>query len=407
MKILQINKFFYVRGGASRYFFEVSDLLKSFGHEIAFFSMDDPKNQGSEWSKYFVGDISYERVEMKAALRKVLNMIYSFEARKKISQLLDNFHPDIAHLHSIYHHLSPSIIYELVKRKIPIVQTLHDYHLISPNHTLFHDGKICEITKQRKSYKAILHKCVKGSTLAGIIEAIEQYIHLFLGINNKVNIFISPSKFHAKKLLEYGIPKEKIDVLHNFCDYRKFKPHYELGKYILYFGRLSPEKGINYLIDAMKLIPKIKLKIVGQGNSKYEKKLKAQAKDLTNIKFIGFKDGYELKEIISNSRFTVLPSVWYEVFGLSILESFASGKPIIASNIGGIPETVKDGFNGFLVKPGDFQDLAEKIKKLWNNPAMCRKLGRNARDFVENNFRSEEHYEKLMGIYKRAINKHK
>src|SRR3989344_3962614 len=177
MKILQINKFFYVRGGTSRYFFEVSSLLKSHGHEIAFFSMLDKHNFKSNWSKYFVSNISFDKIKFYQYPQIILRTLYSIEARKKITLLLDNFKPDIAHIHSIYHQISPSILLELKKRNIPIVQTLHDYHLISPNHTLFHNGRICEITKKRNYWKAIFHRCVKQSYSASFLESVEQYLH--------------------------------------------------------------------------------------------------------------------------------------------------------------------------------------------------------------------------------------
>ncbi len=407
MKILQVNKFFYVRGGSSRYFFETSNLLQSYGHEIAYFSMRCPRNEKSEWSKYFVDYILFNDIEPRQYIKVVLKMFYSFEARRKLSKLLDEFKPDIVHLHSIYHHLSPSIIFELKNRNIPIVQTVHDYHLISPNHTLFHDGKICEVTKPNHYYKAIFHKCVKKSYIASLAEALEQYTYYFLNINKYVDTFIAPSRFLANKLIEYGIDKNKIQILHSFCDIQNFKPNFNEGIYILYFGRLSPEKGLNYLFKAMKFLPNVPIKIVGIGSMEEELKRMVIDLRLKNVEFLGFQNGEKLKQLISKSKFTILPSVCYEIFPLSVLEAFTSGKPVIGSEIGGIPESVKNGYDGFLFEPGNAEDLAEKISYLWSHPALCREMGRNAREYVEKNFGPEEHYEKLMDIYKMAIAKHK
>lgn len=408
MNILQINKFYHIVGGSSRYFFDISKLLEDKGHSLGYFSMKDEKNLLTKWSKYFVRNTSFEKLELNRLPRILTRMFYSIEARRNISELLDHFKPDIAHLHSIYHHLSPSIILELKKKNIPIVQTLHDYHLISPSHTLFHNGRICEITKKTSLWKAIFHKCVKNSYSASFLEVLEQYFHHFMGIYTKnVDIFITPSLFMNNKLVEYGISKDKIQVLNNFCDYRKFTPTYNPGSYILYFGRLSPEKGLIFLLEVMEKLPQIRLNIVGKGLQKAELKEKAKSRGLNNVMFIEHQSGESLRELIYNSRFTITPSECYETFSLASLESFASGKPVVASRIGALPEIVKDKETGFLFEAGNAEDCVNKINKLWNNPILCRKMGRNARGYVEKYFSPEDHYEKMIGIYKKAINLHK
>lgn len=408
MKILQINKFFFVNGGSSRCFFEVSKALRLYGHKVAYFSMINPNKQNSEWSKYFVSIITYEKLDIRRLPSILVRMFYSFEARKKISRLLDEFKPDIAHSHNIYHHISPSIIFEIKRRKIPIIQTLHDYHLIAPNYNLFHDNKICEITKPNIFYKALFHKCVKNSYFFSLAEVIEKYFHHWLGWErNYIDYFIAPSMFMRKKLIEYGLPKEKIIHLPHFIDSTKYKPNYEIGNYILYFGRLSPEKGIKYLIQVMKLLPKIKLIIAGRGSQEQELRMMNQELGNKNVEFVGFQEGARLKKLIAGSRFTILPSVWFENSPNSILESYACGKPVLGSRIGGIPEILHNMVNGIFFEPGNEDDLADKIDTLWNNPALCKKLGKNAREYVEKNFGPEEHYECLMDIYKKAINLHK
>ncbi len=369
--------------------------------------MRNKRNKQTKWQKYFIPEISYNKFSFSDFAKKFFNLIYSIEAKHNIESLLTDFNPKLVHLHTIYHHISPSILAEFKKRNLPIVQSIGEYHLISPNYNLFHDSEICEITKSNRFYKAVLHKCVKDSYLASIAEVIEKYIHYFIGWErNYVDYFLARSKFLQNKLIEFGLQTKKIIHLPHFIDYQQYKPNFGQGAYILYFGRLSPEKGINYLLEAMKLLPKIKLVIAGRGSQEKELRILNQELGNKNVEFLGFKDGAELKRLIANSRFTILPSVWYEVFGLSILESFATGKPVIASDIGGIPETVKNGFNGFLAKPGNVDDLADKISKLWSDPVLCRKIGRNAREYVEKNFGPEEHYEKLVGIYNKAIKLH-
>lgn len=407
MNIMQVNKFYHIVGGADRYFFEISELLIQRKHNIEFFSMKDRKNINNVSSKYFVHNRSYTDNNFRSYLFNYFNIFYSVESRKKIKYLCDRVNFDIAHIHAIYHQISPSVLLELKKRNIPIVQSLGDYHLIAPNYNLFHKGQICEITKPDVFYKAIFHKCVKDSLLYSFAEVIEKYFFHFTGWETElIDYFLPRSKFLRDKLIEYGINEKKIDYLPHFIDSNKYFPRYETGGYILYFGRLSPEKGLEYLIDAMRRLPKINLRIVGTGRGDYMMKLKKISNNQNNIRFYGFKDNSELKRIISWSRFTVLPSVWYEVFGLSILESFASGKPVVASNIGGIPETVKHRYNGLLFEPRNIDDLADKINYLWSNHNLCKTMGINARHYVEKNHNPSDHYEKLMKIYKKAIKMH-
>ncbi|OGG26963.1 hypothetical protein A2960_02340 [Candidatus Gottesmanbacteria bacterium RIFCSPLOWO2_01_FULL_39_12b] len=395
MNILQVNKFFFVSGGAARYFIEVSRLLANHKHRVAYFSTYQPENKKTEWDKYFA---------VNDPIGTITGLFYSIEAKKKMIKLLDDYSPDISHLHSIYHHLSASVILELKRRRIPIVQTIHDYHLIAPNRSLFHNGEICEITKPDKFYKAISHKCVKDSYLASFLEVLEKYFQYFVcWERNLVDLFIAPSLFMRDKLVEFGIDPKKITHLTYFVDANAYTPSYGNGDYILYFGRLSAEKGLSFLIDVMSRLPKLKLLIAGRGNEEQALKNKIEKLRRQNIRFIGFKDGKELKSLIRNARFTVLPSLWYDVSPISILEANACGKPMVVSDIGGIPEIVRDDQTGLLFRPGDTEDCREKILKLWNKPILCSKLGKNAREFVAKNFGSKDHYDKLMDIYKKVI----
>jgi len=408
MKILQIHKYFYLRGGASRYFFEVSRLLQKNGHKIAYFSTKSPFNEKSKWSKYFIHTYSFEKISINNALNMFLQMLYSFEARRNISLLLDEFKPDVVHLHSIYHQISPSIILEIKKRGIPIVQTLHDYHVVAPNHTLFHNGKVCEITKKNAYFKAIFHKCIKNSYWASIAETIEQYLHQFLKIyTNNVDIFITPSTFFAKKLEEYGMRGKKIHILNNFCDSSLYVPQYKRGDYVLYFGRLSPEKGLLFLISVAAKMPYVPFKIVGEGPQKSELKRCVEMKGIKNIEFIEHKIGDELKNYISNSRFVILPSECFEIFPMSILESFALGKAVVASNIGGIPELVTNEQNGYLFNVGDSLTCVKYIDRLWKDPQLCLNFGKSARYNLETYFDKDIHLNKLRYIFGLILNQKK
>ena len=213
MYILQINKFFYIRDGTSRYFMNVSKLLMRKRHNLSYFSMKDPRNFLSKYQDYFISNISYRNNIFSNIIKIFKRIFYSKESRYKISKLFDDTKVNIVHIHSIYHHISPSILFEIRRRNIPIVMSVQDFHIIAPNYLLFHNQRICEITKPDKYYKALIHKCVKDSILASITEVTEKYLQNIFGWERTlVDLFIVPTNFIKDKLIEYGIIKSKYLV---------------------------------------------------------------------------------------------------------------------------------------------------------------------------------------------------
>lgn len=405
MKILQINSHHKLIGGTERCYLELSDLLRKKGHQVANFSLLDSKNYPSKWEKYFLGELNFGKNDYKSFIKKVSRMFYSLEAKKKINLILDDFGPDIVHIHNIYYYISPSILTEIKKRGIPIIQTVHDYQLISPNVNFFHDGKICEVTKTNKFYKAVFHKCVKSSYLASLMAAIASYIqHIFRLYERHVEYFITPSKFMGKKLIEYGFDPKKIIHLPNFT---KFSPsltpkRQSKEKYVLYFGRLDEQKGVMFLLEVAKNLPQVKFRMIGKyPDEKTKIKIKSflSKHSIKNVTMSKHQETGRLQQSIAGSLFVVVPSLWLENMPNTVLESYAFGKPVVASDIGGIPEIVKDKKTGLLFNPGDSNDLAGKIRLLWNNPELAGKLGREGLKTVKNKFNPEVHYKKIMTIY--------
>ena len=203
MKILLINNHHRALGGAERYYLGLAKLLKSKGHQVAHFSVVHQKNINSKWKKYFVSYINLRNNGPKNFLKKISRMFYSLEAKHKIGLLLNDFSPDIVHINNIYHFITPSILGEIKKRGIPIVQTVHDYQLISPNSNLYYDGKVCEITKPDSYYKAFFLK-QNSSYTATFMSILVSYVqHLFKFFEKNVDVFITPSIFMKNKLLQY------------------------------------------------------------------------------------------------------------------------------------------------------------------------------------------------------------
>ena len=410
MKILQINKFYHQQGrsgGTGRYLLSLIELLKSKDHSIQVFSMQDKDCLPSSYSSYFVKeqDFSQPRVGFRV-VAQAIRFVYSFEARKKIKKLIEKEQPDLVHLHNIYHHITPSILPVLKKRKIPIVQTLHDFHLISPNYNLYFKDNIHEQCSHGKYWRAISHKCVKDSRLASFLLVLRMYFEKFTRIYLKnIDLFIAPSSFLKKKYVENGFPPHKIVVLKPFISLKKYKPRLSPGDYVLYFGRLHPQKGVQLLIEAASSLENIPFKIVGAGKDKESLVGLIQEKKLKNVEMVGPKYGNALIDIIRNAAFVVVPSLSYENAPYTVLEAFALGKPVIASNLGGLPELVRDQKTGLLFNPGDKDDLKEKIVSLFFNSCLIRTMGLQARLLVEKSFSLESHYEGLMEIYKKAKDK--
>lgn len=403
MKILQVNKFFYRKGGSEAYLFSLIGGLKGYGHSVAEFAMCDEKNHESDWSKFFVSPVNYETKRKVEKISVAGKIIYSIEAKKKISQVLDIFKPDLVHLHIFQHQLSASILPEIKKRNIPIVYTAHDLKSICPNYKMLSHGVVCEACKGHKYYQCLKNKCVKESYLKSFINVIEMYFHHWRKYYDLIDLIITPSNFYRKKLVEWRFPADKVIHVPNFIDEKQIIPHYEHNGYFIYLGRLSEEKGVLTLVKAMAKVPKGRLVIVGTGPLEDEIKRQIAAQNLSNIQMVGFQSGDALNSYIANSMFSVMPSEWYENGPISLLENFACGKPVLGANMGGIPENITHGKDGLIFRSKDSGDLADKINFMLDNPEKLPEMGKLARKKVEKLYTKKKHFENILGIYNKLV----
>jgi len=408
MRILQVNKFHYLRGGAEKYFLDMSEKLRRDGHEVAVFSMRHPQNLPSPWEKYFVSRISFNESKLRDKLLAPGRIIYSLEAKRKFKRLVRDFRPDIIHIHNIYHQLSPSILSVARKNKIPVVMHLHDYKLVCPNYQLFVENQICYRCRGYHYCQAIKHRCFQGSWWKSVLVALEMFIHhrLWKIYEKAVNIYLAPSRFMKETVVSFGIPEAKVEVLYNFIDRPQtgIKPVATTENYLLYYGRLSPEKGIAILLQALKLIKQTPfLKIVGSGPEAVKLQASVNLLGLQGmVEFLGPKFGAELEPIIQGAQAVIIPSVWAENMPFVMLESLALGKVVIASRTGGLPELIDHGVSGFLFENGNAQDLANKITALGDYDLV--QMGEAAKQEVLD-LTLEKHYKKLLGIYQKLIQK--
>ncbi|MBU1152466.1 glycosyltransferase [bacterium] len=404
MRILEVNKFYFLKGGAERYFFNITDVLRSHGHEIIPFSMENERNLNSPYTQYFVSNTEFfEKKPIEKYFHDAMRVLYSFEAKRNIERLIKETKPDLAHLHNIAHQISPSILHSLKKYNIPVVQTLHDYKLICPSYLFLSREEICERCKGNHYYQAVIRKCFRNQILPSLLGCLEAYLHKMMKIYKNIDLFIAPSKFMRNKMIECGLPEDKVVNIPNFVNVSDFKPNYHHQNYFLYFGRISPEKGIGTLIKAMQEVKRSKLVIVGEGRLLPYLKKYACDHQIKNIEFLGYKEGKELKEIIGKAMFTIVPSEVYENFPYTILESYALGKPVIGANLGGIPELIEDQRDGLLFEAFNFKDLASKINYFLDNQEILLEMGKKTREKVEKFYDSEIHYQRLIKIFQSLL----
>lgn len=403
MKILQINKFYYRKGGADQHFLDLVDLLKEKGNEVSVFSMRDKNNEKTEDEKYFVSHREFGKFNLNAYLRP-LKTIYSCEAKRKIAGLIKDKKPEIAHLHLIYHHLTPSILPVLKKNKIPVVATIHDWKYICPNYLLFTQNKVCDRCKGGKYINCFKYRCLHGSLSQSLLATAEAYFHhVKKYYENYIDLYIAPSEFVRNKFIEFGYPADKIIVLPHFLPEKSlllnknnFSPALPLR--FVYVGRLSLEKGIKKLVQIwLDLNIPYHLEIFGSGPEKKDIENLA-AKSHGRIICRGFLPREEIAREYGRFCATIAPSVCYETFGLSVLESLAAGVPVVVNDLGGLKEFSQKssavlGFS--LDKP---ETLLPVLKK-----TPTPQLREEAMRFVRNYPTMENYYQNLISVYKRLL----
>lgn len=399
LTILNVSQNYHIRGGSDRIFFATSQVLEAAGERVIPFAAQHPENESTAWSPYFPLAANFEN----PGPRDLLRFLYSRPAAHAIERIIAERHPDIAHLHIYYGKLTGSILSPLRRVGIPIVQTLHEYKLICPVYTLVSNGEICEACAGSQFWRAIPRRCNRGSLRRSLLSSAETYVSRFLGSVKNIDHFIAVSDFVRTKMIQYGIPPDKISTVHNFVDVSGIEPNLQEGNYALYFGRLERLKGLFTLVEAFAPLTHIPLYIVGNGSDAAELESWISQRRLTHIHLLGFKHGRELENLIRRSRFTVMPSEWYEPLATTVLESWTHGRTVVASNIGGFGEMIDDGTNGFLLPAGDVAALREKADWLFSRPEVACAMGIEGRRKVEDRFNPRRYYEDLMKVYRRVL----
>jgi glycosyltransferase involved in cell wall biosynthesis len=409
MKILMAHGTWYQTGGDWTYLKSIEELYSKRGVQIVPFSMLDDRNEPSNFSEYFVSNINYHDAHKKYSVRDVKNVvaraIYSSEAANNLSRLISEHSIDLAQLNSIHNIQTLSILPVLKAKAIPIVWRVLDYKILCPNRTFLSNGKICTKCISGNYFWSTVKACKKKSLPASFISSLDAYFNKYKKYYDIVDMFLLQSEFSKQLFLKAGFPESKLKIITNpyeltpgVMDTQKNQVD---DDYILYFGRLSSEKGIHTLLEAMTYLSDVILYVIGDGPQLPYLQRRAEEISPGKIKFLGPMWGSDLQEIIKSAKLTVVPSEWFEVSPYVILQSFDLGIPVVGSRIGGIPDLIKDGYNGKLFESGDPLALAKAVADVLNDRET--NYFDNCRKYLDDFHSPQGYHDATMSIFKELM----
>ena len=414
MKIILCNKYFFLNGGTEKYLQELLRRLAATGHEPVPFSVRYAGSWASPYSEFFLPppgpaeEIYYQNIRLSPAncLRYIDRSMYSIEARWRLSRLLKaTGGADMAYLLNIYNYMSPSIIHTFRKNGIPVVMRLGDYNLLCPSYLLLRNARPCTLCLQGSYMSGVRYRCVKESLPASALRVFSMYVHRWLDLYGLVDAFVVPCNFMRQRLIDGGFPAGRIHVLRSPAVSEIEAGGAQQRRHILYFGRISPEKGLDTLIRSyQQLTDAPELILAGRSYDGEQERLEALVapENRGRIHFAGFQEPLELAGLIGGALFTVVPSRWYDNAPLSVYESFLHATPVMAARIGGIPEQVTDGVTGKLFAPDNVDDLRDGMLWLLADRDRLAQMGRAGKEFVRQECGMDRHAVLLLELFEKV-----
>lgn len=410
MRIIIANYRYFIAGGPEKYMFKFMEAARKMGIEVIPFSVDNPQNEKTPYSKYFAKPRSKQLLyaDTKKSLSNLVGMVratvWNYDAEDRLRKLIRDTNPDAVYILHEVNHLSPSIIRAAKKEGVRTVHRISDFFMFCPKYDFLCENEICEACLHGNYKKAIEHRCVKGSKAGTLLRVLAMKLYAITRVFDDVDHYVCTCEFSKNKLIEGGIQARKITCVPTFIDVSKIEPCYENDHYFLFLGRMAHQKGTIYAIEAMKYLKNTDfvLKITGQISDskedqaiwKYIKENKLEDK----IVFTGFKNGKALEGLISRATCIVCPAIWYENMPNTVIEAYAYGKPVVASRIGSLAEMVEDDETGMLFEMKNGMDLSKKLRRFVEEPALSRTLGMNARYKAENDYAVEKHMNRIVRI---------
>jgi glycosyltransferase involved in cell wall biosynthesis len=363
------------------------DLLRKQGHVVVEHMADSREIENAWAAKTAAG----------------LRMLYSRRRINEIRTLIDLEKPDVVHVHNVFPLLTPSIYIGIDESSVPLVQAVRNYRFLCPNGLFYTQGEVCHRCVEGQLINAIRFRCLHGDLVQSTIYAASIQLHRIIGtIPSKLGVLAALSPYVASQLEKYFRSVDKVYVLPNFINASNIPIGNLTGNYAVYLGRLSPEKGVVSLVEAMQDISDVKLKVIGSGPSETQLKSMIQENGMQNVELMGYINGPERFDIVRKAFCLIVPSQWHEPFGRVVLEAYACGVPVIAARMGGLQDLVIEEQTGLLYQTGDVHELTRSIKYLAENRKKAIVMGRRGRSLVEEHYSPESHYHKLMEIYQQA-----
>jgi len=414
MKIILCNKYFFLNGGTEKYLHALMEHLDAEGHEPVPFSVAYAGSWPSVYSRFFLpppgpaDQVYYRDICLTPArlVRHVDRSVYSIEARVRLARLLQaTGGADIAYLLNIYNYMSPSVIHSFRKRGIPVVMRLGDYNLQCPSYVFLREGRPCKLCMQGAYWNGLRYRCVKGSLPASALRVLSMYVHKITRLYAQVDAFVVPCDFMRRQLVQGGFPEARIHVIRSPAVSETGAGCGQNRRHILYFGRISPEKGIDTLIEAWQGLGEApELILAGRSYDNEQKRLQKliSPANRERARFAGFQNQRELGRLIDEALLSVVPSRWYDNAPLSIHESFMHATPVAAARIGGIPEQVQDGITGMLFEPENVEGLRAVLQAMLSDRGRLERMGNAARDYVGRECGLDLHAKRLLELFERV-----
>jgi glycosyltransferase involved in cell wall biosynthesis len=386
MKVLLIHNKYGIISGEELMIKRTVALLRQRGHRVDCLLEDTvPSNAG-----------------LLAKERAFVSGIYSLKGVRKVNHWVRTFRPDIVQVQNLYPSLSPWVLPAIRQEGIPVVMCCANSRLVCPNGLLLSHGQVCERCIGGREYWCILRNC-EDSLSKSVGYALRNFAARKRRLyHDNVTLYYALTVFQKRKLVEGGFPAERLEVIPNMVETSKSLGKVPLGNYVAFAGRGSPEKGVTTLLQAARDCPQIPFQLAGD----FWRMPGVEKGKPANVELLGHLQGPRLDDFFKNCRFLVFPSICYESFGLVVIEAMLHGKPVVCSRLGGLPEIVDDGVNGLLFEPGDAVDLAARIKWLWSRPDLCVEMGKAGREKVLREYSPPRYYERLMQVYRRALELH-
>lgn len=390
MKILALHNYYQQWGGEDESTEQAIRLLRANGHQVETYTRhNDEIKAYTAWQRFGLA----------------VEPTWSMRSYRGVRSLIREFQPDLVTLDNHFPLLSPAVIHAVYQARLPLIYTLHNFRLLCPIGIFHRAGQICTECMDNGLWRSVLHGCYHGSRLGTLSAAFSIQAHRWLGTwQDKVTAFIVLSEFQRQIVIRGGLPEQKIYLRPNFLDVDPGSGTAERG-YALFLGRLEPEKGVQTLLAAWRSLPEIPLKIAGDGALRPAVESALSQADLSHVEYLGRVPLAQVLQLLKGALFLVMPSEWYETFGRTIMEAYATGTPVLASNLGAMADLVSDGRTGLLFEPGNPTDLANKARHLFVNQKQRQEWGQNARQEYLAKYSRAAAYRSIMQIFARVLNR--